>query len=370
MRANAMAWALALVVVGGGCGQDDTDAKLTSAGGPSADAASTKDGSGNLDALAGKDSGLKEVLILDANNPGGYATVCAKNDDCKSKGLNCYETNPATGAGICSSLCSTSAECPAGLYCNPQSGNLICTPPRFCNPCGQDSDCWDASPGINNDKVFCLKGPGGNYCSQHCALGDSTCGPASTCKQFGSGIDDFACQPDAGTCKGDGSACSPCNGPGDCGAGLDCHYAASTGERFCAQFCTEGATSGCPNGTICTQPKGSAKAYCFKNVGGKGVETCALGTKQFCESCKANYECASGRCALKNGASYCAHPSACTSNNDCPYGGEATFCVPSDNGVGAICAPPISWGCMGFLSCLGHPCNADQKCVKGQCVAE
>jgi hypothetical protein len=357
---------MALLAVCAGCGGDDAKATLTSAGTATTD---TGSGGGNLDTLGSKDSGLKEVQILDTNNPGGFGIVCAKNDDCKSKGLSCYETNPATGAGICSTLCTTSADCPAGLYCNPQSGNLICTSPRFCNPCGQDADCWDLSPGANNDKSFCLSTSAGKYCSLHCALGDATCGAASTCKQSGSGIDDFACQPDAGTCKGDGSACSPCNGPGDCSGGLDCYYAASTGERFCAKPCTTGDAGSCGSGTLCTQPKGATKAYCLKNVGGAGVETCALGNKQYCESCKNNYECASSRCALKNGSSFCAHPTACTSNNDCPYGGEATFCVPSDN-VGTICSPPISWGCMGFLACLGHPCGAEQTCVQGMCTGE
>ena len=288
----------------------------------------------------------------------GVGKVCVVPNDCAALGLTCFEIDPSTGAGICSKLCASSSECPGGNYCNPQSGKLICTPPRFCNPCQVAEDCGKGA--------ICLQGTGGQkYCTKACSQGKPTCAPASSCRQYGSGVDDFACQPDFGSCSGDGNQCSPCAGQADCAKGLECHYAASTGERFCAKVCTPGAAGACPSGYSCTTPKSAKTSYCFKSVGKDSVPTCSKGDKGFCEPCNADYDCASGRCASKNGEKFCVAPTACTGPKDCPYGGEATFCVPSDKGM--ICAPPLAWGCQGYLTCLAHACENGEVCVAGQC---
>lgn len=286
--------------------------------------------------------------------------VCASNADCALLGLKCFETNAATGAGICSKECKSSVDCDGGTFCNPQADKLICTPPRFCNVCQKDTDC--------GAEGLCLAGAkGGKYCTRKCSFGDTTCPPAASCKQFAATLDDFACQPDFGSCSGDGSPCNPCSGQADCSAGTECYYASTTGERFCAKTCKTGTAGGCPGGFVCTQPKGAATGYCFKSVGKEAIATCSKGDKGFCEPCAADYECASGRCALKNGKKFCVEPVPCTANKDCPYGGDATACVPSDNGKGSICAPPLSWGCQGYLACLGLNCEAGETCVAGLC---
>lgn len=348
-----------LAIVAGGCGEDEPS--LTSSGQPAQGDTSTGGGGGSVSSDASQ---------ADSRNGGAGAIgkPCASKGDCSLFGLSCFETNAATGAGICSKTCTSNADCGGGTWCNPQSGSLICTPPRFCNPCTSNVDCYDSSPGAKNDGILCIATPSGGYCSRRCSLADNVCAPASSCKQFGDKIDDFACQPDSGQCVGDGNHCSPCASQADCKGATECHYAASTGERFCAQTCvTPGSNSECPSGFVCSQPKGSSKAYCFKQVGKEAIATCAKPIKQFCEPCNADYECASNRCALKNSKKFCVHPDPCSTNATCPYGGEATFCVPSDNGKGNICAPPLSWGCQGFLSCLGHACSADEKCVNGFC---
>lgn len=314
------------------------------------------------DASAGGDAPMIDSSA-DSTGASGVGKSCVVPSDCAALSLTCFETDPATGAGICSKPCSGAGDCPQGTYCNPQSGKLICTAPRFCNPCQVASDCGTGG--------LCLQGPAGQkYCTKPCAQAKSTCAPASSCRQYGSNVDDFACQPDYGTCVGDGSQCSPCSGQGDCGAGLECHLATATGERFCAKVCTPGAANACPAGYGCSTPKGSKTSYCFKKVGDSLIATCAKGDRGFCEPCNADYECASGRCASKNGEKFCVAPTPCSGPKDCPYGGEATFCVPSDNGKGMICAPPLSWGCQGYLTCLAHACASDEVCVAGQCKEE
>lgn len=352
--------AAALLLVGAaallGCDNDTPSGPSvgqggTSGGGTGSDGGALGDGS-----TAADGAGAAEVTILKTN----IGKACASNADCALIGLKCFETNAATGAGICSKKCTSAADCDTGTFCNPQSDLLICTPPRFCNGCSSNAEC--------GAEGLCLAGKNGaKYCTRPCTFGDNSCPPASSCKQFGAAIHEFACQPDYGSCVGDGAQCSPCSGPGDCAAGTECHYASATGERFCAKVCTPASPTDCPGGYSCSQPKGSSKAYCFKVIGKEAVATCAKGDKGFCEPCTADYECLSGRCALKNGKKFCVEPSPCKSNKDCPHGGEATACVPSDNGKGTICAPPLSWGCQGYLACLSVNCGPDETCMSGVC---
>jgi len=308
------------------------------------------------DSAPGTDGAVAEVAVIKTN----IGKLCASNADCALIGLKCFETNAATGAGLCSKECKASADCDAGTFCNPQADKLICTPPRFCNGCTANADC--------GPDALCLAGSSGaKYCTRKCTFGDGSCPPAASCKQFGASIDDFACQPNYGACVGNGSHCSPCGAQADCSAGTECIYASATGERFCAKTCSAGAAGACPAGFACSQPKGAPTGHCHKSVGNTTVATCAEGDKGFCEPCAADYECASGRCGLKNGKKFCVEPVACATNKDCPHGGEATSCVPSENGKGSICAPPLAWGCQGYLACLGLNCNPGEVCEAGLC---
>lgn len=326
-------------------------------------------GGGNSTGTAGQDAAVSSgtgdtAASGDAANVTVVKTnigkACASNADCALLGLKCFETNAATGAGICTKKCANSTECDAGTFCNPQGDSLICTPPRFCNGCSKNEDC-----GVEG---FCLTGSSGaKYCTRKCTLGDSACPPAASCKQYGSAIDEFACSPDYGKCVGDGTQCSPCGGNGDCSPGHDCYYSPATGERFCAKTCKAGVAGACASGYVCAQPKGAASPYCLKSVGKDAIATCAKGDKAYCEPCGADYECLSGRCGLKNGKKFCVEPTPCQGNKDCPHGGEITACVPSDNGKGSMCAPPLSWGCQGYLACLGLSCGPGETCVAGLC---
>jgi len=313
--------------------------------------------------VAGADAGPDSALDAAADAPetaaaSGIGKACVGSTDCLSLGLKCFETNPATGAGVCSKGCAGASDCPAAHFCNPVGGKLICTGPRYCDACATADECGPDAP-------LCLPDKNGKgFCANKCNVGDTSCGIGSSCKQYGLGIKDFACKPDYGACSGGGEHCSPCKVQADCAAGNQC-YTAKSGERFCAQQCdpAKAAPAGCPSGFVCKAESG--KGFCFKQVKEELVATCAKGDKGYCDACTVGYECASGRCASKNGKKFCVQPQPCKGNADCPYGGEATFCVPSD--VGQICAPPPSWHCQGYKACLGHSCASNQTCDNGIC---
>ncbi|MSQ84189.1 MAG: hypothetical protein EXR77_15120 [Myxococcales bacterium] len=356
--AKRLVWlgSVACLVLAWGCQDGQTGAPSVGQG-----ASGSLDGGdsatlGDASSDTATDGDAAAVTVVKTN----VGKVCASNADCALIGLKCFETNAATGAGICSKKCTGAGDCETGTFCNPQAADLICTPPRFCNGCTKNDEC-----GVDG---LCLTGSSGaKYCTRSCSFGDNTCPPAASCKQFGSSINEFACQPDYGKCVGDGAQCSPCAGQADCGSGAECYYSSATGERFCAKVCKTGTTSGCAVGFVCSQPKGAPSSICLKSVGKEVIATCAKGDKGFCEPCGADHECLSGRCALKNGKKFCVEPTPCQGNKDCPHGGVATGCVPSDNGKGTICSPPLSWGCQGYLACLAVNCNAGETCVAGLC---
>jgi hypothetical protein len=294
----------------------------------------------------------------------GIGKPCLAQADCP-KELFCQDLDAVTGQGICTKLCKDETECLVGSRCNPRAGKLICTLPRYCNPCAGDADC-------SSDAPLCLKDKNGQgFCTMSCYIGDSKCGAGSSCVQFGESTKDFACRPDYGACKGNGEHCSPCATAKDCGAGTEC-YLAKSGEHFCAQLCDPVSAPSCPKGFACA-PAGGSKGYCFrqaKDDTGKDalVATCAKGDKGYCDACNAHYECASGKCVSKEGKKFCGLPSACATNADCPYGGEGTFCVPTN--VGNNCAPPIGWHCTGYKACLKPGCKPNETCDNGICKAK
>ena len=282
--------------------------------------------------------------------------VCLANADCPG-GLKCFEVKAATGEGICSHACVAPVDCPQGTHCNAQGGVLICTPPRYCNACSSHAEC-------GGEASLCLKDKfGKGYCTTTCSINVASCRAGSSCVQYGSTLNEFACRPDYGACKGGGEHCSPCTTPQDCGAGTEC-YGAKSGERFCAQLCDPTGPNACPQGFGCAAA--GQKGFCFRQTAKDGLQaTCAKGDKGYCDPCANSWECASGKCISKNEKNFCGLPTACKSDADCPYGKEATFCVPTSDGM--ACVPPPAWHCQGFKLCLGYPCKSDEKCDNGIC---
>jgi hypothetical protein len=321
--------------------------------------------SGSLDAK-GQDAGggLADAKGDSGGQPpanAGIGVVCLKNADCAPYGLVCFEVQG--GQRVCSKACTGPGDCPQGSHCHAEGQVQICTLARYCDPCQTAADCSALAPVCRPD----AKGQG--YCSMECNVGGGTCPGGSTCTQYGSGIHAFACAPDYGLCKGGGEHCSPCELPGDCGGGTDC-ITNEIDERFCAQICDPKAPAQtCPQGFACALDAAAQKGYCYKQVAkvkGGLFPTCAKGNKLFCDACTYHFECASARCASKGGDKFCVEPEPCASNADCPYGGEATFCVPSEDS-GKICAPPIALHCHGYKACLGHICGGDEVCDNGLC---
>ena len=319
----------------------------------------------------GKSSG--DAIDGDATSaPAGMGKPCKQNADCKSAGLTCFLVDESSNTKICSKVCQGAADCGGITQCNPVTGVLICTLPRYCNPCSVSADCGPSAPQCvhHPDK------PSDTFCSQTCQTGDGSCPAGSSCVQFGDGAKDFACMPDYGSCTGGGEHCSPCKSDVDCGEGTECLQASDVTERFCARLCDPaGGGTGCPIGFKCT--KYGDKGYCYQIVGkddeGKTITypTCAKGDKGFCDACQHDWECLSKRCVTKNNESFCAQPNPCTKGgeaDDCPYGGRATYCVSSNKGM--VCAPPLAHHCHGFKACLHALCGPDETCNNGLCKAK
>lgn len=319
-------------------------------------------GLGSTDALA--DTAVPDSADAshsDIANP-GIGKICQTKTDCAGD-LVCQEINAATGEGFCTKTCDADAVCGAGRFCNAFAQKFLCMEPQFCNPCNAAGDCSAGAP-------LCLQDKGGQgYCSRKCSVGDSSCAPGSSCHKYGSDLGASACTPDYGSCSGDGSNCSPCIAQADCSPGTTCFTSPATGERYCAQTCEPTATNGCPQGFACAAQKTkSIPGLCWKKTPAKPVATCAKGDKGYCDACNQDWECASSRCASKNGMKFCVEPTPCskaTEGKDCPYGGYATFCVPTDKGM--ACVPPPNSNCQGYKSCLGHDCAADEACDNGIC---
>ncbi len=289
----------------------------------------------------------------------GVGKVCAGNADCLAFGLTCYPVS--TGYAVCSKTCGTNADCDNGTVCSPVQGALVCTPPIYCDACEDHADCGPTAP-------YCRRDPqpdgsyGAGYCTMECVVGDGVCPAGSSCtKQAGTpSIKDFFCQPDRDSCSGDGSQCSPCKIDADCAPNHTCLQASASSERFCAQDCSAAA---CPSGYQCTKVGGAS--YCYAVVGGKATPSCTAGMKGFCDACSADWQCASGRCATKNGESFCAQPGTCTKETektDCPPG---TFCVPTS--AGQACAPAPAFKCQLWKACLASLCGANEICIDGLC---
>lgn len=298
-----------------------------------------------------------------ASSTAGLAKACVSNAECTPYGLTCYVLSP--NLRICSRGCQSSNDCGAGTFCNPLSGALVCTPPGLCDRCKNADECGPDAP------VCANTGKGDGFCTRQCTAGKGQCGAGYTCVQYGTKVSEFGCRPLSGSCFGDGEQCSPCKADADCKVGAACFQAKDGAERFCAERCEPQLSSvQCPLGFGCAA-YGNA-GFCFQRVatdtGAKLLATCAAGAKGFCDACADDWECASGRCATKEGKTFCASAKVCNKDTeaaDCPYGGVATFCVPSNKGN--ICAPPIAQHCHGYKACLTHPCGADERCDNGVC---
>lgn len=214
----------------------------------------------------------------------------------------------------------------------------------WCEPCTSQADCGEEARCIPDAK-------GETYCATACLLSKNDCPAGSACRPYGSKTDEFACQPDYGSCRGAGEECSPCALDGDCQQGNVCRTSKIDKERSCFRSCT--AKGECANGQSCED------GLCLPFVANKYRQVCNVGASGRCEPCSYNYDCADGLiCGPKLG--YCTEK--CTKEpgleDSCP---EGLFCVDG------YCQPPVAFKCQGWLGCA-YGCPEGAKCEKGVCI--
>ena len=329
---------------------------------PGVDTPAAGDIGGPPDGVADRTAG--QDTVGPAEIPPGYLEFCITDADCTDWGLSCYSLGPADPTPICSQACAATADCPDYMICKAKGDDMICQRAGYCDACDAAMDC-------GGDMVCMEDEGGGAFCSSRCNLDDlDTCPPGHYCKKSGTGIEDYSCFPLFGTCRGDGSHCTPCQGDVDCQKGLICHSNETTAESYCATICQ--TDQECAKGFGCTELPGEEFQLCTLEIEGEPVETCYKGNKEFCDPCMADYECETGVCyqyAVEN-KFHCAFEcdlAQWPGNLDgCPPG---LFCVPNHGpSAGAeVCVPPGAWGCQGFLNCLGVDCPKGESCSEGFC---
>ncbi|MBM4352291.1 MAG: hypothetical protein FJ109_00625 [Deltaproteobacteria bacterium] len=296
--------------------------------------------------------------------PPGYLEFCLSDADCATWDLKCFFSKPADPDAICSIACTSSTECPEPMVCKRKGEFKACMLASYCDGCDKDSQCGENGKCVADED-------GQKFCTHTCKKDDAeSCGGANFCKKVGLGLEDYYCYPMFGTCKGDGTLCTPCQEDGDCLKGHECHENSTTHEMYCAKVCQTDID--CPEkGYGCYEVSGEELPLCTMEVNGSPVETCYQGNKGFCEPCMRDYECQSGICYNYPVAKkyFCSFPCDKTKYaSGCPSG---LFCAPN-HGEGAavnpdVCIPPTAFGCQGFLNCVGVDCPKGEKCIDGFC---
>lgn len=318
------------------------------------------------DALPSTDNRLEEAVDAPAGPeivlPPGYLEFCLSDADCAQWDLKCFFSKPADPDALCSIECTDSAQCPEPMVCKRKGDFKACMLADYCDGCDSDAQC-----GKNGR---CITDAGGQkFCTHTCKKDDAeSCGGANFCKKFGLGLEDYYCYPMFGTCKGDGTHCTPCQADGDCLKGHECHENTTTYEMYCAKVCQTKVD--CPKGFGCYEVTGEELPVCTLEIGEPPapVETCYKNAKGFCEPCMLNYECETGICynyAVAN-KYFCTFACEKTKySSGCPSG---LFCAPNHGeSTEDVCIPPTAFGCQGFLNCVGVECPKGEKCVDGFC---
>jgi len=298
----------------------------------------------------------------DVDLPTGFMEFCLDDTDCVEWGLTCISEGPADQESVCSQQCLANSDCPEKMLCKKKGESKVCLLASYCDLCDNDEQCGPDGRCIEDKH-------GITFCSYPCGKDDpESCEAGNFCNKVGAGIEDYYCYPMFGSCKGDGSHCTPCQTDDDCLKGHNCHENPYTFERYCAKVCA--TKIDCPKGFGCEELPGEDYPLCTLEVEGEAIETCYKGNKSFCEPCMKDYECQSGICYNYPVANkyFCSFP--CDEDQWAPEGcPTALFCVPNHGESGGeTCVPSTGFGCQGFLNCVAVECAKGEKCLDGFCV--
>lgn len=252
-------------------------------------------------------------------NFGGGQTYCVQSCDpeaaereCRT-GYGCAD-HPMLPAPFCIGGCEESSECPDGLLCDPEGGDL------------GEGNCYDPSAEWGAPCESERECPMGAFCYAE----EFTGWPGGVCMAFG-------CDPDANTGCPDGQTCVASTGAGgvcltsctedgdECRDGYRCGSSAAQPDRnVCRPGCErapDGSSPSCSEGRVCNPglgtcdapfPAGQLGDACSRRTGG-----CTGGT------CYTEFQ-------TGYPGAYCVYE-GCTIGDDttCPDGG---VCVPSSSG--------------------------------------
>ena len=271
---------------------------------------------------------LTRVLILTA-----LAVAGCDDKDSGAGGASVTDADAASDPKDVGAVADAAADAQTGL--------------PYCAACTADADCGPESVCLEDTK-------GEHYCAPLCLLSKNNCGPGATCKMYGIGADEFACQPDYGSCTGDGLPCSPCTTDTDCKDGHKCIESKMDKVRSCYKSCTTAAD--------CPADYGCEDDLCLPFVASKYRQTCSTGQSDLCEPCTYDYDCKQGlKCG--KGLHYCTLD--CTKDKGIDTCPDGLFCVGSS--TGGVCQPPIAYKCQGWLGCAFDCEDKNQVCDRGWC---
>lgn len=213
----------------------------------------------------------KNTVQVPQQKPGQWGTPCKAADGTDgnpacdaaatsgTQKFGCYAKNPTDANAYCTLYdCTQDSDCAGGYWCatlnaSPNAKEAkrslvdtrnVCLRREYCAPCKGDLDC----PTIAGTQQSCVQdNNGAGFCTLPCQ-NDSNCALDASCQPIGKDGANV-CSPRAGTCKGDGSLCSPCRSDADCPNGY-CINADYSSEKFCSigsgTPCSASSNGDCP----------------------------------------------------------------------------------------------------------------------------
>lgn len=159
-----------------------------------------------------------------------------------------------SGTGVVGGVCTTSANCGAGLWCSRRTNAASGTCRRLCD---EDTDCGasEACAQIDDISVSCS-----GYCLplSECSIVDQDCGSGRGCYWLVDGAREHNFCARAGTAEANDSCYSD---PTACMAGYVCASRLGMMYARCHETCT--TSSSCPGSETCDNMTAAGEGYCL-----------------------------------------------------------------------------------------------------------